>query len=401
MIKRPLYLKRIETMIDTEFIKVITGVRRSGKSYLLLMVKDFLLEHGIKEDQIIYINFENPENASLLRENQLYEFVKAKKPASDKVYLLFDEIQEVNEWQKQVNGIRVAFDSDIYLTGSNASLLSGELATYLTGRFVEIKMLPLSFSEYLMFKHLDIAEGNRFLADYIQFGGFPSVVLQDDAQLKKDVLNGIYQSILWRDVAFRSEVREPAMLERIALFLIDNIGNSITTNKIANTIRSSGKKISNTTVDAYLNLLEDSFLFYKSQRYDIRGKEYLKSQAKYYVSDLGIVLSALKKTQSNRGSKIENLVFLELIRRGYEPFVGKYDTKEIDFVALRSDQTLYIQVTDQLPSDSNRETDNLLFLPTGHKKIVITNNWENVGNVNGVEIIHVVDFLLNEALIRT
>jgi hypothetical protein len=381
-------------MIDTEFIKVITGVRRSGKSYLLLMIKNMLLERGVKEQCIIYINFENPDNAHLLLEKNLYDFVKLNKPDSGKVYLLFDEIQEVNEWQKQVNGMRVAFDCDIYLTGSNASLLSGELATYLTGRFVEIKMLPLSFSEYLMFKNLENGDSSRYFQDYVQYGGFPSVVLQDDAQLKKDVLNGIYQSILWRDVAFRSDIREPDTLERIARFLIDNIGHSVTTNKIANTIRSSGKKISNVTVDAYLKLLEDSFLFYKAQRYDIRGKEYLKSQAKYYVSDLGIVLSALKKTQSNRGSKIENIVFLELKRKGYEVFVGKYDAKEIDFVALRMDQTLYIQVTDQLPDESDRETDNLLYLPTGHKKMVITNHWENVGTIDGIEIVHVVDFLL-------
>ncbi len=394
MIKRPLYLKRIQPMIDTEFIKVITGVRRSGKSYLLLMIKNMLLERGVKEQCIIYINFENPDNAHLLLEKNLYDFVKLNKPDSGKVYLLFDEIQEVNEWQKQVNGMRVAFDCDIYLTGSNASLLSGELATYLTGRFVEIKMLPLSFSEYLMFKNLENGDSSRYFQDYVQYGGFPSVVLQDDAQLKKDVLNGIYQSILWRDVAFRSDIREPDTLERIARFLIDNIGHSVTTNKIANTIRSSGKKISNVTVDAYLKLLEDSFLFYKAQRYDIRGKEYLKSQAKYYVSDLGIVLSALKKTQSNRGSKIENIVFLELKRKGYEVFVGKYDAKEIDFVALRMDQTLYIQVTDQLPDESDRETDNLLYLPTGHKKMVITNHWENVGTIDGIEIVHVVDFLL-------
>jgi hypothetical protein len=381
-------------MIDTEFIKVITGVRRSGKSYLLLMIKNMLLERGVKEQCIIYINFENPDNAHLILEKNLYDFVKLNKPDSGKVYLLFDEIQEVNEWQKQVNGMRVAFDCDIYLTGSNASLLSGELATYLTGRFVEIKMLPLSFSEYLMFKNLENGDSSRYFQDYVQYGGFPSVVLQDDAQLKKDVLNGIYQSILWRDVAFRSDIREPDTLERIARFLIDNIGHSVTTNKIANTIRSSGKKISNVTVDAYLKLLEDSFLFYKAQRYDIRGKEYLKSQAKYYVSDLGIVLSALKKTQSNRGSKIENIVFLELKRKGYEVFVGKYDSKEIDFVALRMDQTLYIQVTDQLPDESDRETDNLLYLPTGHKKMVITNHWENVGTIDGIEIVHVVDFLL-------
>lgn len=395
MIKRPLYLNKIEPMIDTEFIKVITGVRRCGKSYLLAMIKELLLKKGIEQEQIIYLNFENPHHDELLKDKKLFDFIQSHQLASKKLYLLFDEIQEVHDWQKQINGMRVAFDCDIYLTGSNASLLSGELATHLTGRFIEIKMLPLGFDEYLFFKSLSTKDASKYFHDYFLYGGFPSVALLDHIELKEDVLYGIYQSILWRDIAHRSEIRDPDALERIVLFLIDNIGNSVSTNKIANTLRSTGKKISNTTVEHYLNLLEASFLFYKARRYDIRGKEYLQNQAKYYLTDLGILLSAIKKSESNRGSRIENLVFLELKRRGYEVFVGKYDAKEIDFVALHNKGNLYLQVTDQLPEESKRETDNLLHLPTGHKKMVITNNWENVGMLDGIEIIHIVDFLLS------
>ena len=396
MIKRKNYIEQIETLVDTEFIKVITGVRRSGKSYLLLMIRELLRLKGVAESQIVYISFEHPENYSLQKEGALYEYLKEKYSFSRKVYFLFDEIQEVENWQKLVNGLRLAFDSDIYLTGSNASLLSGELATYLTGRYVEIKMLPLSFVEYLDFKGYERHQGERYIRDYFEYGGFPSVVLQNDNQLKKDVLGGIYNSILLKDVAKRAVIKESELLERIAVFLLDNIGQLISTNKIANTIRSTGRKVSNGTVEHYLSLLEKAFLFYKVRRYDIRGKEYLANQAKYYTVDLGFVFSQIKKLSSNRGSRIENLIFLELYRRGYDVFVGKYDSKKIDFVAMKPNETLYIQVTEQLPENNDRETDNLLHLPTGHRKVVITNNWSNVGVYEGIPIIHVYDFLANE-----
>jgi len=396
MILREKYLKRIEPMIDTEFIKIISGVRRSGKSFLLMMIKELLLEKGIEENQIVYLNFENPENYKLQTSDCLYDYLKNYVVSEKKSYLLFDEIQEVEGWQKLINGLRVAFDSDIYLTGSNASLLSGEMATYLTGRYIEIKVLPLSFDEYLTFKGYEKYQGEKYFRDYLEYGGFPSVVLQNDVQLKKDVLAGIYNSILFRDVATRTVIREPEILERIAIFLLDNIGQLISTNKIANTIRSTGRKISNNTVESYVSLLENSFLFYKVKRYDIRGKEYLSNQAKYYTVDLGFVLSQVKKVNSNRGSRIENLVFLELIRRGYDVFVGKYDAKEIDFVAMKPDETLYIQVTEQIPETSNRETQNLLHLPTGHRKLLITSNWDDVGQHEGIPIIHISEFLLGE-----
>lgn len=392
-ILRPLYLKRIEPMIDTEFIKVITGVRRSGKSYLLLMIRDQLLKRGISEKQIIYLNFENPEYFDLLDYRKLYEYLKKKVDKSKKTYFFFDEIQEVHEWQKLINGLRVAFDSDIYITGSNASLLSGKLASYLTGRYVQIPVLPLTFREYLKFKNYEQDDPARHFNDYLEYGGFPSVVLQDNNQLKRDVLSGIYNSILLRDVAGRATIKNTEVLERVGLFLLGNAGQLISINKIANTLRSSGFKISNNTIEAYLNLLQDAFLFYKVPRYDIRGKELLKGQGKFYAVDLGFVRSQLRRERINRGSKIENLVYLELLSRDYEVFVGKYDTKEIDFVAKNDSDTLYIQVTNQIPQNNTRETDNFLHLPTGYRKIIITNNWDDVGVIDGIEVVHITDFL--------
>ena len=394
MIQRETYIERIRPAIDTEFIKIITGVRRSGKSYLLMMVKDLLIANGVDESQIFYLSFEHPDNYPLQNDESLYQHLKEQVDPARKSYFLFDEIQEVTGWQKLVNGLRVAFDSDIYLTGSNASLLSGEMATYLTGRYIEIKVLPLSFVEYLKFKDYELHHAERHFKEYLEYGGFPSVVLQENQQLKKDALDGIYNSILFRDVAGRTIIREPELLERIAIFLLDNVGQLVTINKIANTLRSAGRKVSNNTIESYLDLLENSFLFYKVRRYDIRGKEYLSSQAKYYTVDLGFVLSQVKKVNSNRGSRIENLVFLELIRRGYDVFVGKYDTKEIDFVAMNSDETIYVQVAEHLPTDNTRETDNLLHLPSGHKKLIITSSWNDVGEYEGIPIVHISDFLL-------
>lgn len=281
-ILRPLYLKQIEPMINTEFVKVITGVRRCGKSYLLLMLKDKLLNMGIEPQQIIFINFENPEYFDLLSYRDLYAYLKTKV-VTNKTYFLFDEIQEVKNWQKLINGLRVAFNSDIYITGSNASLLSGELATYLTGRYVEIKMLPLSFKEFLSFKQLNTEDPSKHLNEYLKYGGFPSVVLQNNAQLKQDVLKGIFNSILLKDVANRTVIKNPEALERVSLFLLDNISQLTSINKITNTIKSAGFRISNNTIENYIHSLEDAFLFYKAVRYDIRGKEYLKGNSKYLI----------------------------------------------------------------------------------------------------------------------
>lgn len=398
IIKRPKYLNRLIPMINTEFVKVITGVRRSGKSYLLLMLKNYLHHQGIEDKKIVYLNFEFPQNHNLLTYDSLFAYLKNKISTERKTYLLFDEIQEVKNWQKLINGLRAAYDVDIYITGSNASLLSGELATYLTGRYVELKMMPLSFDEYLQFKQREDENEDASFEDYLKYGGFPSVTLLDNDQLKTDVLNGIYDSVLLRDVDQRANVRNKALLTNISNYLLNNIGQLISPTKIANTLKSAGLKVNRNTIESYLKLLEDAFLFYRASRYDIRGKEYLTGPAKYYVVDLGFIDSQLHKTHTNVGSRIENLVYLSLLEKGYNVFVGQYEKKEIDFVATNHKKTLYVQVTDRIPKQNKRETNNLLHIPTGYQKIVVTNNRFDVGNFDGIPIIYITDFIRNKKL---
>lgn len=389
---REFYLEKLKYYIDTEFIKVITGVRRSGKSYLLKMLEQELKNRGIARERIIFLNFESLELMHLVNAEDLKLYIQEKAVKDSKMYFLFDEIQRIENWEKLVNGLRVSYNSDIYITGSNSEILSGELATHLAGRYVEIPVYPLSFQEFMQFKSYDREKIDLKWREYFEYGGFPSVVLSGEA-LKMDVLSGIYSSIVLRDIAQRSNVRESAVLEKVILFLLDNIGQIVNTNKIANTIKSYGRSVSNNTIENYLSLLEKSFLFYKAQRYDMRGKAYLSTSAKYYVVDLGFFKSQINQNR-NQGSRLENMVYLELRRRGYEVCIGMYDNKEIDFIASKGSENIYIQVADRIPENSSRETDNLLNAPTGSKKILIVNTWSDVGQYEGIPIIHISDFLL-------
>lgn len=391
---REFYLERIKKYINTEFIKVITGVRRSGKSYLLKMLEKELIDRGIKGKSIVYLNFESLELMHLTSALDLKSYIQENVAKKGKIHFLLDEIQRIKDWEKVVNGLRVSYDSDIYITGSNSDILSGELATHLAGRYVEISMYPLSFEEFLQFKSYDREKIDLKWREYFEYGGFPSVVLSDES-LKVDVLSGIYSSIVLKDIAQRSNLRESSILEKVILFLLDNIGKIVNTNKIANTIKSSGRSVSNNTIENYLSLLEKSFLFYKAQRYDIKGKEYLSTSAKYYVVDLGFFKSQINQNR-NQGSRLENMVYLELRRRGYRVSTGTYNNKEIDFIASRGETTIYIQVADKIPENSTRETDNLLNIPTGAKKMLIVNSWSDVGILEGIPIIHISDFLLGK-----
>lgn len=392
MFIREVYLDKIKKYIDTEFIKVITGVRRSGKSYLLKMLEEELKNRGVQSDYILYLNFESLELMDVVDAKDLSSYIQPRAPKKGRCYFLFDEIQRIKNWEKLVNGLRVSYDADIYITGSNSEMLSGELATLLAGRYVEIQIYPLSFTEFLHFKSYDRDKIDAKLKEYFEYGGFPSVVLSGK-DLKVDVLSGIYSSIVLRDIAQRANLRESSMLEKIVLFLLDNIGQIVNVNKIANTIKSSGRSISNNTVENYLSLLEKSFLFYKAQRYDIKGKEFLSTSAKYYVVDPGFFRSQINRNR-NYGSRLENMVYIELKRRGYQVSVGKYEEKEIDFIASRDGEGIYIQVADKIPEHSSRETDNLLHLPTGYKKLIIVNSWSDVGSYEGIPIVHISEFLL-------
>lgn len=394
MVARKTYLERLKKYIDTEFVKVITGVRRSGKSYLLKMLARELKERGVKSEDIIFLNLESLELMRFEEAEELSSYLLETVPGDAKKYFLFDEIQRIKKWEKLVNGLRVSYDSDIYITGSNSDLLSGELSTHLAGRYIEIPIYPLSFSEFLQFKSYDCEKIDLKWKEYFEYGGFPSVVLSGEA-LKIDILSGIYSSIVLRDIAQRADVRESSILEKVILFLLDNIGQMVNTSKIANTIKSSGRSVSNNTVENYLSLLEKSFLFYKARRYDIMGKEYLRTSAKYYVVDLGFFKSQINQNR-NWGSRLENMVYLELRRRGYRVGVGVYGNKEIDFIAGKDSETVYIQVADRIPENSSREIDNLLAIPTGAKKLLIVNNWSDVGTYEGIPILHISDFLLQE-----
>lgn len=394
-IQRQSYLSRLIEFKDTKFVKVITGVRRSGKSTILSLFKDYLLINHISEDQIISINFEHPDFQSILTYQNLYDYIIRLTTKNQKYYFLFDEIQEVDLWQKLINGLRVKYDCDIYITGSNANLLSGELATYLSGRYVEIKVLPLSFKEFIDFKEYhDLTKIDFYYDEFIKNGAFPTIALLKNDKIADDVIRGIYSSILLKDVMLRGNIKDGFLLERLVEFIFDSIGNPVTSNSIAKTLSSHGIKTRNETIDTYLELLENSFIIYKANRFNIRGKEHLKGQSKYYCVDIGLRNVSIGRNRGNYGSVLENIVYLELIRRGYEVAIGKLDALEIDFVCTRTDETHYYQVAYDIPKDSTKESDNLLKIPDSYKKTIITVNRMATGNIDGIEVKHIIDFLL-------
>ncbi|EOS7927066.1 ATP-binding protein, partial [Enterococcus hirae] len=340
-------LSKLIEFKDTDFIKIITGVRRSGKSVLLMLYKEYLIKNGIDKDHIIYINFESFTYQTINNENMLREALTKLIPHDDnKIYFLFDEIQLVEGWQRVINGLRVSFNSDIVVTGSNANMLSGEIATLLSGRYIEIPIYPLSFSEFLMFKNID--KNSRLIdqayEEYENYGGFPSVVLADE-NIKDTILSGIFDTIVLNDVALRSGIKDPAVLKAIIRFLADNVGQLVNSSKIANTLKSEGIKTSVHTVNRYLDMLENGYLFYRAQQYDIRGRDYLRTNGKYFIVDSGLRRNAIGRKDGNYSNRLENIVYIELLKRGYTIDVGRLDNKEIDFIAKKLDETVYIQVT--------------------------------------------------------
>lgn len=397
MFERPLYLNRLRKYRDSEFIKVITGVRRSGKTFLLQMIKDDLLKNGIEEKQIININFESMKYSNITKKDAFYNYVMEHSIQNQKMYLFFDEIQRVSGWEEAVNSFRVDLDADIYISGSNASLLSGELATLLTGRMVKITVYPLSFKEYLTFKQATDNPDVEFYR-YINEGGFPAVALSPDPEVKRTVIDGIYNSILLRDVAERANIRDDHSLLQLSQYLLSEIGNQISANKIAGVLKNEGFKLANNvSVSKYLHYLTDAYLFSEARRYDIRGKNYLRSNSKYYAIDLGLRNTTLNKNyRDNLGHQIENVVYLELLRRGYKVDIGKDGNKEIDFIAKKGNEIEYYQVTQQIPENSDREIQNLVNIPDNYKKILITANRMDVGQQEGIDIIHIVDWLLEK-----
>ena len=401
LIPRKQYLDTLIRLKDKQLIKIVTGIRRCGKSTLFDLYQEYLLNNGVKRENIIRINFESPEFIELWDWLALYRFIKERLQANTMNYILLDEIQNVPDFQRAVDGLFILNNCDVYITGSNAYLLSGELATLLSGRSIEIKMLPLSFKEYLsaFTENQDLATQFR---RFIQFGSFPYVLWLEEEQDIQAYLEGIYTTVILKDVLTRKKIADPDMLQQVVKFLADNIGSPISATSIANTLTSHQRKVSFHTVENYLAALMDSFIFYRVQRYDIKGKQHLSTGAKYYLCDVGLRYYMLGTRLGDFGHILENIVYLELVRRGNEVYVGKaYDT-EIDFIAIHKGEKSYYQVAytvmelDGSDRILQRELRPLQLCKDNNQKFLLT--MDNVPPVShdGIKQCYVLDWLLQD-----
>jgi len=402
MIARPTYIAQLRPFIDKPLIKIITGIRRSGKSTVLNLLKKDLLENNTREEQIISINFESFAYAELLNANNLYQHIKGAIQSSEKYYLLLDEIQEVDNWEKAVNSCMVDFNVDIYLTGSNSHLLSSELATYLAGRYVEIPIYTLSYREFLDFRKEFFPDnsnnGNLFL-QYLRKGGFPVIHTgQYSEESAYKIVYDIYSSVILRDTVQRHKIRDVELLERVIRYAFDNIGKTFSGKNVADYFKSQQRKIDINTVYNYLTALEGAFILYRVPRYDLKGKEILKTQEKFYVGDISIIYATMGNRDRMISGILENIVFLELKRRGYDVYVGKLDTTEIDFVAEKQGEKIYVQVTYRLDNEQiiEREFGNLLSIDDQYPKYVVSMDefWKD--SIEGVRHLYISDFLMKE-----
>ena len=378
--------------------KTPTSVRRSGKSTLLLMFKDYLLKNGIKEDNIIHINFESAMYDDIKNYKDLYKYVK-EKIRKEKVYLLLDEVQNIKHWEKAINSFNVDFNIDIYITGSNAYLLSSELSTLLSGRYIEIKMYPLSFKEYLIFNDYDNNNLDDKFNEYIKYGGLPAITLiKENNDLVLSYLSDIYNSIVKKDIIDRNKIKDTALLENIIKYLANNIGSPISSTKISDYLNSNKiiEKSNHQTIDNYLNMLEKSFIMFKADRTDIKSKSLLKTLGKYYISDTGIRNIILGFRNIDEGHLLENIVYLELLRRGYRVNIGKSNEYEVDFVAENPHIVKYYQVTQTLATEEikERELRSLENINDNYEKTILTMDKTINNDYNGIKVINIIDWLL-------
>lgn len=398
MIDRNLYMNKLWAYKDTEFIKVITGIRRCGKSSLLKLLMNKLLEEN-KDNNIIYMNFESFEFDNIVNYKDMYNNIKEKIRKNEKNYILLDEVQRVIEWEKAVNALSVDFNADIYITGSNAYLLSSELSTYLSGRYIEIKMLPLSFKEFLDFTKSEnnISKEEEFI-NYVKYGGMPGIItLKNEGDIYENAIKGIYNTVFMKDVIERNKLVDAILLEKILKFIMSNIGSLISAKKIADYLTSQGTKVTHNTVLNYLNMIENAYLIYKAPRYDIKGKELLKTLEKYYIVDTGIRNVILGFRNTDYGHIIENIVYFELLRRGYDVTVGKTNSLEVDFIATNSQEKKYYQVTYSLMDENvkKRELNVLKSINDNYEKTILTMDkiYDNTSE-DGIKVRYLIDFLL-------
>ncbi len=398
MIEREEYLNLLIEAKDTEFIKVITGVRRSGKSTLLLMYKEYLLKNNVNKNNIIHINFESAIYDDIKDYKDLYNKIK-NKISTGKNYILLDEVQNVEKWEKAINSLNVDFDVDIYITGSNAYLLSSELATLLSGRYIEIKMYPLSFKEFIKFNNYDNNNIEEKFNEYLKYGGLPAITqIKDKDHLVMSYLNDIYNAIVKKDIIERNNIKDIALLENIVRYIAANIGSPISANKISGYLNSNKiiEKTNHQTIDNYLKMLENAFIVYKADRSDIRSKALLKTLGKYYIADTGLRNIILGFRNIDEGHLLENVVYLELLRRGYKVSIGKLFDYEVDFVIESPNEIKYYQVTKSLVNDEvkEREIRSLESIPDNYEKIILTMDKSINKDYNGIKVKNIIDFLL-------
>lgn len=395
MIVRPYYLNILKTYRDTPLVKILAGIRRCGKSTILDMLKDDLISSGISADHIIQLRYTSEELDDDMTAKQMYRDIKDKMTDNLRYYLLLDEVQEINGWERAVNTLLEDFNTDIYVAGSNSKLMSSEISTYLTGRYISIPVFTLSFSEYLEFKKGNGLTPKELLNEYIRMGGFPIVALGNfDERSSYQIVEGIYNSVITRDITKRHNITNFDLFNRVVKYVIENVGKTFSANAIVKFMKGEGRTLSVETVYNYLEWLEKAFVIYRCQRYDMQGKTVLKTQEKFYLADASLKYCMLGFNPKSIAAMLENIVYFELRRKGYDVYIGKNAAKEIDFVAVRRDERLYVQVCRNFPEESEREVANLLEIKDHYPKYVVTLDELAGGNINGVKIVHLVDFLL-------
>jgi predicted AAA+ superfamily ATPase len=403
LINRPKYLKQLIQNKDVDLVKIVTGIRRCGKSSLLELFHKYLTDNGISESNIIHMNLESLRYRNLKNYIDFYDFISSKISKRRRTYLIFDELQAIEHWEKAIESFRIDFDVDIYITGSNAYFLSTEFSTLLSGRYVEIRMLPLSFKEFLTFYNFEksITTEEKF-QKYLQFGGMPILrEYQFNEARSNQALEGIYSTVILRDILQRNNQTDQNMLQKIILFLCSNIGSITSPNSIGNVlynegnISNNGKKVAGKTVDKYISMLHNAFIFFPVSRYDVKGKQLLKTLEKNYIIDMGFRNMLLGYRDTDRGHIIENIVFLELLRRDYRVYIGKVGETEVDFIAEKPDDKLYIQVTESMQSPETRERElrPLRMIPDNYEKIVLSMDRNYINSYDGIKSLNLIDWL--------
>lgn len=402
MIYRPIYVEKIMAYTDTPFVKILTGVRRCGKSTILKMIMEKLrTERGIAEEQIVSYRFDSMEYEDMTAK-QMYQELKSRLYPNGRTYFFLDEMQEITDWEKVVNSLATDFDVDLYVTGSNSRMMSSEISTYLTGRYVTFRIYTLSFQEYLMFKSQYATPDDVYkeLANYIRLGGFPATHLRAYSQDEVyTIVRDIYNSTVFSDIVKRNQVRKVDQLERVVRYTFNNVGNMFSAKSISDYLKAERRSLDNETVYSYLEKLEKAYLLHRCSRYDLQGKEILKTREKFYLADTSLRYSVLGYHSDTVASSLENVVYLELCRRGYTVYIGKIGEAEVDFVATRQNEKIYVQVTQRIDSEKTekREYERLLKIRDNYPKYVLRTDEFVGGNYQGIITMHVADFLLSDA----